>query len=97
MLLGDAVNALLVFSIVGVSVAASAAEPAPIHWVARGSYARRAGEQARWLPGLRVALGQYRQLEPPVTLADIRRHKNALLTPERRVARLLRARSRRSR
>ena len=39
-------------AIVGVSVAASAAEPAPIYWVARGSYARRAGEQARWLPGL---------------------------------------------
>ena len=42
-------------AIVGVSVAASAAEPAPIYWVARGSYARRAGEQPRWLPGLRVA------------------------------------------
>ena len=67
-------------AIVGVSVAASAAEPAPIHWVARGSYARRAGEQPRWLPGLRVALDQYQQLEPPVTLAEIRRHKNALLT-----------------
>ena len=57
-------------AIVGVSVASSAAEPAPIYWVARGSYARRAGEQPRWLPGLRVALDQYRQLEPPVTLAD---------------------------
>ena len=67
-------------AIVGVSVAASAAEPAPIHWVARGSYARRAGEQPRWLPGLRVALYQYQRLEPPVTLAEIRRHKNALLT-----------------
>ena len=52
-------------AIVGVSVASSPAEPAPIYWVARGSYARRAGEQARWLPGLRVALDQYRQLEPP--------------------------------
>ena len=66
-------------AIVGVSVAASIAEPAPIYWVARGSYARRAGEQPRWLPGLRVALGQYQQLEPPVTLAEIRQHKDALL------------------
>ena len=44
-------------AIVGVSVAASAAEPAPIYWVARGSYARRAGERPRWLPGLRVISG----------------------------------------
>ena len=72
-------------AIVGVSVAASPAEPAPIHWVARGSYARRAGEQARWLPGLRVALDQYQRLEPPVTLADIRQHKNALLTLRQRI------------
>jgi hypothetical protein len=55
-------------AIVGVSVASSAAEPAPIYWVARGSYARRAGEQPRWLPGIRIALDQYQQLEQPVTL-----------------------------
>jgi hypothetical protein len=66
-------------AIVGVSVAASPAEPAPIYWVARGSYARRAGEQPRWLPGLRVALDWYQQLEPPVTLGEIRQHKDALL------------------
>ena len=72
-------------AIVGVSVASSAAEPAPIYWVARGSYARRAGEQPRWLPGLRVALDQYRQLEPPVTLAEIRQHKDALLALRQRI------------
>jgi hypothetical protein len=72
-------------AIVGVSVASNAAEPAPIYWVARGSYARRAGEQPRWLPGLRVALDQYRQLEPPVRLAEIRRHKEALLTLRRQI------------
>ena len=66
-------------AIVGVSVAASPAEPAPIYWVARGSYARRAGEQPRWLPGLRVALDWYEQLEDPVTLGEIRQHKDALL------------------
>ena len=72
-------------AIVGVSMAASAAEPAPIYWVARGSYARRAGEQPRWLPGLRVALDQYQQLEPPVTLAEIRQHKDALLALRQRI------------
>ena len=66
-------------AIVGVSVAASPAEPAPIYWVARGTYARRAGDQPRWLPGLRVALDRYQQLEPPVTLGEIRQHKDALL------------------
>ena len=72
-------------AIVGVSVAPGGAEPAPIYWVARGSYARRAGEQPRWLPGLRVALDQYRQLESPVTLAEIRRHKDALLALRQRI------------
>ena len=72
-------------AIVGVSVAASPAEPAPIYWVARGSYARRAGEQPRWLPGLRVALHRYQQLEPPVTLREIRQHKDALLALRERI------------
>jgi hypothetical protein len=72
-------------AIVGVSTVASTAEPAPIYWVARGSYARRAGEQARWLPGLRVALDRHRRLEPLVTLADIRQHKDALLALRQRI------------
>jgi hypothetical protein len=72
-------------AIIGVSVASSAAEPAPIYWVARGSYARRAGEQPRWLAGLRVMLDHYRRLEPPVTLAEIRRHKEALLALRPRI------------
>jgi Protein NO VEIN, C-terminal/EVE domain len=72
-------------AIVGISAAASTAEPAPIYWVARGSYARRAGEQPRWLPGLRVALDRYRQLEPPVTLADIRQRKDVLLALRQRI------------
>jgi Domain of unknown function (DUF3883) len=66
-------------AIVGVSVAASGPEPAPIHWVARGTYARRAGEQARWLPGIRVTLSQYRKLDPPVTLTEIRARRDVLL------------------
>lgn len=53
--------------------------------MARGSYARRAGEQPRWLPGLRVALDQYRQLEPPVTLAEIRQRKDELLALRQRL------------
>jgi hypothetical protein len=72
-------------AIVGVSVASSVAEPAPIYWVARGGYARRAGEQPRWLPGLRVTLEQYRQLEPPVTLVEIREHRDALLALRQRI------------
>jgi len=65
-------------AIVGVSVATGSAEPAPIYWVSRGSYARRAGERPRWLPGIRVALAQYRGLESPVSLADIRMRRDAL-------------------
>jgi len=33
--------------VVGFSVVTGDAEPAPTHWVARGTYARRAGEQLR--------------------------------------------------
>jgi hypothetical protein len=72
-------------AIIGVSVADSTAEPAPIYWVARRSYARRAGEQPRWLPGLRVDLDQHRELEPAVTLADIRQRKDALLALRQRI------------
>jgi hypothetical protein len=72
-------------AIVGVSVATSSAKPAPIYWVARGSYARRAGAQPQWMPGLRVALEQYRELEPPVTIAEIRSHRDELLALRKRI------------
>jgi hypothetical protein len=72
-------------AIVAVSVAVSLAEPAPVYWAARGSYARRAGEQARWLPGLRVTLDRCRQLEPQVTLGEIRQHRGDLLALRARI------------
>jgi hypothetical protein len=72
-------------AIVGVSTAASLPEPAPIHWVARGTYARRAGEHARWLPGIRVTLGHYRELDPPVRLTEIRMHRDELLALRERI------------
>src|ERR1700722_8622794 len=72
-------------AIVGVSVATSSAEPAPIYWVARGSYARRAGAQPQWVPGLRVALDRFRELEPPVAMAEIRGHRDELLALRERM------------
>lgn len=72
-------------AIVGVSVAIGSAEPAPIYWVARGTYARRAGARPRWLPGLRVALDQFQELEPPVTMAEIRNHRAELLALRNRM------------
>jgi hypothetical protein len=72
-------------AIVGVSVAIGPPEPAPIYWVARGSYARRAGELPRWLPGIRVPLGQYRALQKPLTLAEIRAERAALLEIRARI------------
>jgi hypothetical protein len=72
-------------AIVGVSVATSSAEPSPIFWVSRGSYARRAGERARWLPGIRVALAQYRELDSLVSLADLRAQKDALMALRERI------------
>jgi hypothetical protein len=72
-------------AIVGVSVAASLPEPAATYWVARGGYARRAGERPRWLPGIRVVLAQYRELDPPVSLTEIRAHRDALLALRERI------------
>ena len=72
-------------AIVGVSVATGPPEPAPIYWVSRGSYARRAGEQARWLPGIRVPLGSYQELADPLTLAEVRAQRNAVLAVRKRV------------
>ena len=72
-------------AIVGVSVATSSAEPAPIYWVARGSYARRAGAQPQWVPGLRVALDRFRELEPPVAMSEIRGHRDELLALRERM------------
>jgi Family of unknown function (DUF6416)/Domain of unknown function (DUF3883) len=65
--------------ITGVSVVTGEAEPAPIYWVARGTYARKAGVQARWLPGIRVPLGHYQELTEPVTRTEINARKDALL------------------
>ena len=72
-------------AIVGVSVATGLPESAPIYWVARGSYARRAGEQPRWLPGVRVPLGHYQQLASPLTLAQIRAERDQLLAIRARI------------
>jgi Domain of unknown function (DUF3883) len=72
-------------AIVGVSMAASSPEPVPIYWVPRGSYARRAGAKPRWVPGLRVAVVHYQQLEPPIKLAEIRRHKDEILSLRQRI------------
>jgi len=66
-------------AITGVSAASGVAEPAPGLLGGPGSYAQRPGEHPCWLQGLRVKLDRYRQLEPPVTLAVIRRRKDELL------------------
>jgi len=72
-------------AIAGVSVAASGPEPAAVYWAARGSYARRAGERLRWLPGVRVPLAGYRPLEPPLTLTAIRARSDELLALRNRL------------
>lgn len=66
-------------AIVGVSVATGPPEPAPIYWLARGTYARRAHERPQWLQGIRVPLSQYHPLPSPVTLAAIRGKRQEVL------------------
>ena len=71
-------------AIVGASVATSAAVPRPIYMVPRGSD-RLVKEQPRWVNGLRVALDRYRELDPPVTMAEIRGHRDELLALRQRM------------
>jgi hypothetical protein len=71
--------------VVGVSVVTGDAEPVPIYWVARGTSARRAGEHPRWLPGVRVPLGHYREMDEPVTLAQVRSRRGELLQLRRQL------------
>lgn len=66
--------------IVGVSLATDELEPATIFWVARGTSARLAGEEARWLPGIRVPLGHYTALKEPISLTEVRKHQEPLLS-----------------
>lgn len=64
--------------IVGVSRATGERYNEPIWWVARGSYARQAGAKPGWLPGLVVALADYRPLAEPLSLAVLRQRRLAL-------------------
>ncbi|WP_426504276.1 protein NO VEIN domain-containing protein [Dactylosporangium sp. McL0621] len=65
--------------IVGVSRATGERFNQPIWWAARGSYARKAGVRPEWLPGLVVALEDYRRLATPLSLTAIRQRRAALL------------------
>ena len=62
----------------GVSRATGERYNEPIWWVARGSYARQAGTKPGWLPGLVVALADYRPLAEPLPLAVLRQRRLAL-------------------
>ncbi|PZG15591.1 protein NO VEIN domain-containing protein [Nonomuraea aridisoli] len=64
--------------VVGVSRATGERYNEPIWWVARGSYARQAGAKPEWLPGLVVALADYRPLAEPLPLAVLRQRRLAL-------------------
>lgn len=65
--------------IVGASIVLDRAEPAPIYWVARGTYARRAGAQAQWLAGVRVPLAGFTAVVPPLALAELREREAQLM------------------
>ena len=64
--------------IVGVSRATGERFNQPTWWAARGSYARRAGVKPQWLPGLFIALEDYRPLHTPLSLSVIRQRQAAL-------------------
>ena len=66
-------------AIVGASLVVGDPEPEPIRWVARGASARAAGATEEWLPGVRVPLDHFVDVDPPIALAQIRARQNALM------------------
>jgi len=66
-------------AIVGASLAVGDPEPSTTFWVARGTSARRAGAAPQWLPGIRVPLNHYIDLDPELTLDELRRHEPKLM------------------
>lgn len=65
-------------AIIGWSRIAGPAAPAPIVWVARGSYARERGAVAQEVDGYRVPLEEFTRLEKPVTLNTLRAARETL-------------------
>ena len=66
-------------AIIGVSAVAGPPEPAPVYWVAKGSYAIKAGAEAKWIEGVRVPLSNFTKVDPPISLREIRSRSTQLL------------------
>jgi len=66
-------------AIVGVSRATGEKYREPTLWAARGTYARKAGVEPQWVPGLFVRLAEYRGLGTPLPLSVIQERAPALL------------------
>lgn len=64
--------------IVGISRATGEKSNHPIWWAARGTYARKAAVQPKWLPGVSVALEGYKALPAPLGLDLIRARRDDL-------------------
>lgn len=64
--------------IVGISRATGEKSNQPIWWAARGTYARKAAVQPKWLPGISVALEGYQPLRVPLGLDVIRTRRDEL-------------------
>lgn len=65
-------------AIIGWSRVTGPPAPAPIVWVARGSYARERGAVAQEVDGYRVPLEEFTRLEKPVTLDALRAARGTL-------------------
>ena len=69
-------------SIVGVSRVTGEAYYEPIWWVARGSYARAAGAQERYVPGIWIPLDAYTPASPPIDRPALVERADAILRVE---------------
>jgi hypothetical protein len=66
-------------AILGVSLAIGDPEPTSTYWAARGTSARKAGVQPSWMEGIRVPIDHWVNVDPPVTLTELRGHEAELM------------------
>lgn len=63
----------------GASRAVGPPEPTTFRWAARGVSARRARVEPTWVPGVRVPLHHFIGLDPPLTIAELRRVEDRIM------------------
>src|SRR5581483_1523804 len=66
-------------AILGASIVTGDPEPASTYWAAHDGKEQKANARPAWLPGIRVPIDHLVEVDPPITLDELRRHENDLM------------------